>query len=64
MSRVGRCIDNGPMEGFWAILKTEMYHLQKFKDFESLKTVIDNYIIYYNSKRYQKKIKLYDTARI
>lgn len=56
MSRVGRCIDNGPMEGFWAILKTEMYHLQKFKDFESLKTAIDNYIIYYNSKRYQKKL--------
>lgn len=21
MSRVGRCIDNGPMEGFWGILK-------------------------------------------
>lgn len=54
MSRVGRCIDNGPIEEFWAILKTEMYHLQKFKDFESLKTAIDNYIIYYNSKRYQK----------
>jgi putative transposase len=24
MSRVGRCIDNGPMEGFWGILKCEM----------------------------------------
>ena len=24
MSRVGRCIDNGPMEGFWGILKLEM----------------------------------------
>ena len=27
MSRVGRCIDNGPMEGFWGILKSEMYYL-------------------------------------
>ena len=27
MSRVGRCIDNGPMEGFWGILKCEMYYL-------------------------------------
>ncbi|MBQ7579909.1 MAG: IS3 family transposase, partial [Clostridia bacterium] len=30
MSRVGRCIDNGPMEGFWGILKSEMYYLRKF----------------------------------
>ena len=26
MSRVGRCIDNGPMEGFWGILKRECYY--------------------------------------
>ena len=26
MSRVGRCIDNGPMEGFWGILKREEYY--------------------------------------
>lgn len=28
MSRIGRCIHNGPMEGFWGILKSEMYYLQ------------------------------------
>ena len=27
MSRVGRCIDNGPTEGFWGIIKTEMYKM-------------------------------------
>ena len=26
MSRVGHCIDNGPMEGFWGILKRESYY--------------------------------------
>ncbi len=26
MSRVARCIDNGPMEGFWGIMKREMYY--------------------------------------
>ena len=26
MSRVGKCIDNGPMEGFWGILKRERYY--------------------------------------
>lgn len=36
MSRPGRCIDNGPMEGFWGILKSEMYYLQLFHTFEEL----------------------------
>lgn len=26
MSRVARWIDNGPMEGFWGIMKREMYY--------------------------------------
>ena len=29
MSRVGHCIDNGPTEGFWGIIKTEMYQMYK-----------------------------------
>lgn len=57
MSRVGRCIDNGPMEGFWGILKSEMYHLQKFADYESLKCAIEEYIDYYNTSRYQKRLE-------
>ena len=32
MSRVGRCIDNGPIEGFWGIIKSEMYYLKKSYD--------------------------------
>jgi transposase InsO family protein len=56
MSRVGRCIDNGPMEGFWGILKSEMYYLHKFDDYRSLETAIKNYIDYYNNKRYQKRL--------
>ncbi len=32
MSRVAHCIDNGPMEGFWGILKREMYYKQRFND--------------------------------
>ena len=56
MSRVGRCIDNGPIEGFWGILKSEMYYLQKFPDYESLKFAIEEYIDYYNKSRYQKRL--------
>lgn len=53
MSRVGRCIDNGPMECFWGILKSEMYYITKFHDFKSLKDAIEEYIQYYNCERYQ-----------
>lgn len=28
MSRVGKCIDNGPIESFWGMLKSEMYYLK------------------------------------
>ncbi|WP_460010270.1 IS3 family transposase, partial [Mediterraneibacter glycyrrhizinilyticus] len=36
MSRVAKCIDNGPMEGFWGIIKRERYYGKKFMDKESL----------------------------
>lgn len=56
MSRVAHCIDNGPMEGFWGILKSEMYYLHKFNDYESLKKAIEKYINFYNTRRYQKHL--------
>lgn len=56
MSRVGRCIDNGPMEGFWGILKTEMYYRQKFQSFGQLKEAIDTYIQFYNTERLQERL--------
>ncbi|BBK78994.1 MULTISPECIES: IS3 family transposase [Clostridium] len=57
MSRVGRCIDNGSMEGFWGTLKSEMYYLRKFDTYEELEQAIDEYIDFYNTKRLQKKLK-------
>ncbi|WP_084284625.1 IS3 family transposase [Clostridium lundense] len=56
MFRVSRCIDNGQMEGFWGIFKSEMYYLHKFETYEELKTAIEDYIDYYNTKRYQKRL--------
>ena len=44
MSRVGRCIDNGPMEGFWGILKRECYYGHTFTSREQLISTIENYI--------------------
>ena len=56
MSRVGRCIDNGPMEGYWGIIKSEMYYLKKFTSKENLIDSIEAYIAYYNNHRYQLKL--------
>lgn len=57
MSRVGRCIDNGPMEGFWGTLKVEMYYLHQFHDIKELKSSIIKYIKFYNEQRFQAKLK-------
>lgn len=44
MSRVAHCTDNGPMEGFWGILKREMYYKQKFHTREELVRAITEYM--------------------
>ncbi|MBS4196996.1 IS3 family transposase [Bacillus sp. FJAT-49870] len=54
MSRVGRCIDNGPMEGFWGTIKCEKFYLNKYSTFEELKKDIEKYIQFYNHERLQK----------
>lgn len=56
MSRVGKCIDNGPMEGFWGILKRERYYGQRFTDKITLVKMIEDYIDYYNNKRLQRNL--------
>ena len=56
MSRVGKCIDNGPMEGFWGILKRERYYGKRFTDKETLTKMIEDYIDYYNNKRLQRNL--------
>ena len=56
MSRVGRCLDNAPMEGWWGILKSEMYYLRHFTSREALVSAIENYIRFYNTRRYQKRL--------
>lgn len=55
MSRVGRCIDNCPTEGFWGIIKSEMYYLYTFKSEQTLRSAIDKYIHFYNYERFQKR---------
>lgn len=57
MSRKGNCIDNSPMENFFAILKQEMYYGNEFRNIKNLKEEIIEYITWYNSERIKTKLK-------
>ncbi len=56
MSRVGKCIDNGPIESFWSALKCERYYLHKYETFDELRHSIEQYIEFYNHERYQQRL--------
>ncbi|MBS6124571.1 MAG: IS3 family transposase [Veillonella sp.] len=56
MSRKGNCLDNSPMENFFAILKQELYYGNTFHSYDELKEAIENYIMYYNTKRIKEKL--------
>lgn len=56
MSRAALCIDNGPMEGFWGILKRECYYGKRFTSKQELVQMIERYIRYYNTRRVQRNL--------
>ena len=59
MSRKGNSPDNGMMESFFSILKSEMFYgyEKTFKSIEHLEQAIVDYINYYNNKRIKIKLK-------
>ena len=59
MSRKGNSPDNGMMESFFGILKSEMFYgyEKTFKSIEHLEQAIADYINYYNNKRIKVKLK-------
>ena len=52
MSRRGNCWDNAPQESFFGHMKDEI-DLSHCKAFDDVKTVIDDFMDYYNNERYQ-----------
>jgi putative transposase len=57
MSRKGNCLDNAAMESFFAVLKSEFFHLKKFGSVEELRDGLTDYIHYYNHDRIKLKLK-------
>ena len=59
MSRKGNSPDNGMMESFFGILKSEMFYgyEKSFQSLNQLKQAIVDYIDYYNNERIKVKLK-------
>lgn len=59
MSRKGNSLDNGMMESFFGILKSEMFYgvEKSYKSLDELERAITDYIFYYNNKRIKVKLK-------
>lgn len=59
MSRKGNSLDDGMMEGFFGILKREMFYgfEKNFKNLDELEQAIKEYIEYYNNKRIKSVLK-------
>ena len=52
MSRRGNCLDNAPMESFFASLKTECVHAAQFRTRAEAKAAVFEYIeVFYNRQR-------------
>ena len=52
MSRRGNCLDNAPMESFFASLKKEQIHHARFRTREEAKAAVFDYVeIFYNRQR-------------
>ncbi|RIN88125.1 IS3 family transposase [Mammaliicoccus sciuri] len=59
MSRVGCCIDNGPMESVWGMMKSEIYKGNKnfsFINYEQAVDELTKYIHFYNTNRITLKM--------
>lgn len=52
MSRKGNCLDNAPIESFFGHLKDDL-DIKSCQSFDEVKTLVENYIYYYNNERYQ-----------
>ena len=65
MSRKGNSPDNGMMESFFGILKSEMFYGYEntFQSLEHLEQAIVDYIDYYNNKRIKVKLKGFSSVK-
>ena len=57
MSRKGNCLDNGATEQVFGHLKDEFFRGRTWPDFDSFKADLDAYVVHWNTRRRQAKLK-------
>jgi transposase InsO family protein len=57
MSKAGDCFDNACVESFFSHLKTESLYLHPKGSWRETQKIIEDYIVYYNTKRLQLKLE-------
>ena len=64
MGRRGDCLDNAPMESFFASLKTEHVHQARFRTREEAKAaVFDHIAVFYNCSSQSTSLYVVDWNR-
>jgi len=56
MTGKGRCLDNVYIERFWRSFKCEEFYLNEYASVKELKKAIENYIEFYNNKRWHQSL--------
>lgn len=49
-------MDNGVIENFFGLLKTELLYLQEFDSTQHFRTELEEYLDYYNNRRIKLKL--------
>lgn len=57
MSRKGNCLDNAVIESFFGHLKEEMYHHTRHTDVTIFTRSLNEYIVWYNTRRISTRLK-------
>ncbi len=57
MSRKGNCIDNGATEQVFGHMKDELFRGREWLCFEDFKRDLDEYVVHWNTRRRQVKLK-------
>lgn len=57
MSRLGNCLDNAATEQVFGHLKDEFFRGQHWHTFEEFKQALNDYVIHWNTRRRQVKLK-------
>ena len=57
MSRKGNCIDNGATEQVFGHMKDEFFRGREWPDFESFRADLDAYVVHWNTRRRQVKLR-------